>query len=131
MQRARKLNVDVKVQFVRESAICEGGPKCELFCLVDRMVSNELIQGKDSQITFLHNVVLLQKKEYHLYGHCVAMALLQGSPGSQVFSRAVTENILFGDFNQAHPSRSEVPDYEVRKKLEELEAVTNPKMFVQ
>ena len=34
---------------------------------------------------FLHNMVLLQKNEYHLYGQYVAMALLQGSPGPQVF----------------------------------------------
>ena len=38
---------------------------------------------------------------------------------------------MFADFNQVHPSGSEVPDYEVRKKLEELEAITNPEMFVQ
>ncbi|CAH3114831.1 unnamed protein product, partial [Pocillopora meandrina] len=103
-----------EVQFVAESAIDEGGPRCELFCLVDRMVSNELMQGEDGQKTFLHNMVLLQKNEYHLYRQCVAMALLQGSPGPQV-----------------HPSKSEVLDYEVRKKLEELEAITNPEMFVQ
>lgn len=59
------------------------------------------------------------------------MALLQGSPGPQIFSRAVTEYILFGDLNQVHPSGSEVPDYEVRMKLGEVEAITNPEMFVQ
>ena len=32
LQRARELNVHVKVQFVGESAIDEGGPRCELFC---------------------------------------------------------------------------------------------------
>ena len=47
LQRARELNVHVKVQFVGESAIDEGGPRCELFCPVDRMVSNELMQGED------------------------------------------------------------------------------------
>ena len=50
---------------------------------------------------------------------------------SSSFFRAVTEYILFGDLNQVHPSQSEVLDYEVRKKLEELEAITNPEMFVQ
>ena len=80
----------MKVQFVGESAI-EGGPRCELFCLVDHMVSNELMQGEEGQKTFLRNMVLLQKNEYHLYGQCVAMALLQGPPSRQVFSRAVTE----------------------------------------
>ena len=130
LQRARELNVHVKVQLVGESAIDEGGPRHELFCLVYRMVSNELMQ-EDGQKTFLHNMILLQKNEYHLYGQCVAMALLQGSPGPQVFSRAVTEYILFGDLNQVNPSGSEVPDYEVRIKLGELEAITNPEMFVQ
>ena len=86
LQRARELNVHLKVQFVVESAIDEGGPRCELFCSVDCMVSNELTQGEDGQKTFLHNMVLLQKNEYHLYGQCVAMALLQGPPGPQVFS---------------------------------------------
>ena len=86
LQRARELNVHVKVQLVGESAINEGGPRCELFCPVNRMVSNELMQREDGQKNFLHNMVLLQKNEYHLYGQCVAMALLQGPPGPQVFS---------------------------------------------
>ncbi|CAH3124002.1 unnamed protein product, partial [Pocillopora meandrina] len=113
LQRAKELKVHMKVQFVGESAINKGGPRCELFCLVDRMVSNELMQGEDGQKTFLHNMVLLQKNEYHLY------------------RQAVTEYILFRDLNQVHPSGGEVPDYEVRKKLEELEAITNPEIFVQ
>ena len=58
-------------------------------------------------------MALLQYNEYHLYGQSVAMALLQGLPGPQVFSRAVTEYILFGDLNQVHPLGSGVPDYEV------------------
>ena len=76
LQRAKELKVHTKVQFVGESAIDKGGPRCELFCLVDCTVSNELMQGKDGQKTFLHNMVLLQKNEYHLYGQCIAMALL-------------------------------------------------------
>ena len=44
-------------------------------------------------------------------------ALLQGSPGPQVFSRAVTVYILFGNLNQVNPSGSGVPDYEVRKEI--------------
>ena len=76
-------------------------------------------------------MLLLQKNEYHHYGQCVVMALLQGSLGPQVFSRAVTEYILFGDLNQVDPSGSEVHDHEERKKLEELEGITNSEMFVK
>lgn len=76
LQRAKELKVHIKVQFVGEYAIDKGGRRCELFFLVDCMVSNELMQGQDGQKTFLHNMVLLQKNEYHLYGKCVAMALL-------------------------------------------------------
>ena len=56
--------------------------------------------------TFLHNKVLLQNNEYHLYGKCVVMALLRGSLSPLVF-------------------------FPVRKKLEELEPITNPEMSVQ
>lgn len=38
---------------------------------------------------------------------------------------------MFRDLNQVPPSGSEVPHYEVRKKLEEHEAITNPEIFVQ
>ena len=68
LQGVRELNVHVKVQFVGESAIDKVGPRHELFYLVDRMVSNESMQGEDGQKTFLHNMVLPQKNEYHLYG---------------------------------------------------------------
>ena len=75
----------MKVQFVGESAIDEGGPRRDLFCFVDHMVSNKSMQGEDDQKTFLHNKVLLQNNEYHLYGKCVVMALLRGSLGPLVF----------------------------------------------
>ena len=67
----------MKVQFVGESAIDEGGLGRELFCLVDCMVLTELMQGEDGQKKSLHNMVLLRKNAYHLYGQCVAMASLQ------------------------------------------------------
>ena len=38
---------------------------------------------------------------------------------------------MFGDLNPVHPSGSKVPDYEVRKKLEELEPISYPEMSVQ
>ena len=99
---------------------------------VDQGVSSSALWMVWYQMSWCQEkTVFLQKNEYYLYGQFVAMALLQGSPGSQVFWRVVTEYILFGDLNQVHPSGSEVPDYEVRKKLEKLEAITNSEMFAQ
>ena len=48
------LNNQFKVQFVGEPAVDEGGPRRELFCLVERMVSNELMTGPDGRKTFTH-----------------------------------------------------------------------------
>jgi hypothetical protein len=93
------------------------------------MVSNELMVGEEGLKTFSHNMIALQNKEYFLYGQCIAMSLLQGSPGPKCFSPSVMSYILDGDVNKIHASVDEVPDYEMRQKLLHIKAITDSKEF--
>ena len=56
------LKCQFKVQFVGEPAVDEGGPRRELFCLVGRIVSNELMIGQEDKKTFKHNLIALQNR---------------------------------------------------------------------
>ena len=115
-----QLQQQIKVQFVGEPAVDEGGPRRELFCIVDRLVSTILMTGPDGKKTFAHNLIALQNREFFIYGQFVAMSLLQGSSGPKCFLRSVTDYILYKDFAKITPTVDEIPDHSVRNALIDL-----------
>ena len=83
-----ELKCKLKVQFVGEPAVDEGGPRRELFSLTDRMVSSELMVGEEGMKTFSHNMISLQIKSIFYMGnaqqwHC-SRVLLDQSVSHQV-----------------------------------------------
>jgi hypothetical protein len=120
----------LKVQFVGEPAVDEGGPRREFFGLIDRTVSYALLIGENGKKTCIHNVMALRDNEYFLYGQCIAMAVTQGSPGPQCFASSVANYILYGDLKRLNPTIEEIPDKEIRNKLQKLEAITDSAEFL-
>ena len=79
-------NRSVKVQFVGEPSVDQGGPRREIFTLINQHVGISLVANG----VFRHNVAALENKEFFRLG------LLQGSPGPKFFSPSVTNYILYG-----------------------------------
>lgn len=75
------LNKLIKIQFVGEPAVDQGGPRNEFFSLLHKeMAASSLFVGEPRSKCFNHNVIALEKKEYLLYGQLCSLAILQHSP---------------------------------------------------
>ena len=74
------LNKLIKVQFIGEPAVDEGGQRNEFFSLLHREVaSSSLFFGEPSSKCFNHNVIALEQKEYFFmvsYVHWVFFNIL-------------------------------------------------------
>eukprot|EP00794_Sanderia_malayensis_P000954 gene954-270_t len=92
----------VRVQFIGELAVDEGGPRKELFFLIHRhMQTSCLFTGEPHRRIFAHNVMALQREEYYSYGVLSALSILQG----------------------------DLQNEKVRLKLEELDLISDPEVF--
>ena len=98
----------LKIEFVRESAIDDGGPRREYFCLGMHELchNNALFQGALDKRIPVHNLHFLSSKEYREVGRFFAMSILQGGPAPQFLSPTIAHYLLFGD----EGLQPEIPD---------------------
>ena len=124
-------NSFLKVEFVGEPAVDEGGPKRELFCLLHKEVySTSLFKGKEGRgKIFSHNLTAVQNNKYFIYGLCCGLALVNGAVGPQFFSHPVVDYILSGNVNSVKCSVESIPSKATRSKLEEIDSITDAKEF--
>ena len=113
---------EVKVQFIGELAVDQGGPSREYFGLINEAAQRKLM----AQSVFRHNFFALNKQEYYGFGQLTAIGLLQGSPGPRCFTKSVFDYICSGNIDKLIPSVDEIPFYEI-----ELESITYPDEFKQ
>ena len=109
----------LKIEFVGESPIDDGGPRREYFCLGMHELchNNALFQGALDKRIPVHNLHFLSSKEYREVGRFFAMSILQGGPAPQFLSPTIAHYLLFGD-EGLQPEISEIPDSQVRVKVQ-------------
>ena len=117
----------IKVQFIGEPAVDQGGPSREYFGLINEAAERKLI----TQSAFRHNISALKGREYYAFGQLTAIGLLQGSPGPRCFTKSVFDYICSGSIDHLTPSIEEIPVHEVKNSLMELNNLTNPDEFKQ
>ena len=121
------INNPIKVQFIGEPAVDQGGPSREYFGLINEAAERKLI----TQSAFRHNISALKGREYYAFGQLTAIGLLQGSPGPRCFTKSVFDYICSGSIDNLNPSIEEIPVHEVKNSLMELNNLTNPDEFKQ
>ena len=97
--KACELNNSLKVQFVGEPAVDQGGPSRELFCLLNSAVQGRLVTNG----VFRHDISFLQRREVFAFGQLTAIGLLQGSPGPKFFQKTVVYYILHNNVESLKP----------------------------
>ena len=115
----------VKVQFIGEPAVDQGGPSLEFFSILNTTAKRKIILNG----VFRHHVSLLQQKQYFSYGQLTALGLLQGSPGPKCFQKSVVDYILYRDISSINPTIDEIPDVEVSQALAALAKIEDPSEF--
>ena len=107
------LHKTVKVQFIGEPAVHQGGPSREFFSLLNAAKKQKIL----SHGVFRYDVSLLQQKQYFSFGQLTALGLLQGYPGPNCFQRSVLDYILYRDIGIIKPTIDEIPVLEVKEAL--------------
>ena len=126
------MNKLIKVQFIGEPAVDEGGPRNEYFSLLHReMASSSLFVGEPGSKCFNHNIIALEQKEYLFYGQLCSLAILQHSPSPCFFSSSVVDYIVYGKLVNVSTCVEDVPNAKAKKKLEELQSISDPDQFKQ
>ena len=113
----------LKIEFIGESAIEEGWPRREYFHLGMQELhqNNALFQVALGKRIPSHNLQLLSNKEYRDVGRFFVMSILQGGPSPQFLSPTVAHYLLQGD-EGLQPEISEIPDSEIRAKVQKANA---------
>ena len=83
--------------------------------------NNVLFQGALGKRISSHNLQLLSNKEYRDMGRFFAVSILQGGPSLQFLSPTVAHYLLQGD-EGLQPEISEIPDSEIRAKVQKANA---------
>ena len=85
------VNKHIKVSFVGDVAVDEGGPRREFLTLLmrDMAGNNSLFQGKLHQRLPRPNLVELNKRSFYCVGLCIAMSLVHGGPNPAFFAPSV------------------------------------------
>ena len=114
-------NKHLKVTFVGEPGIDDGGPLREFFHLIISNMSqdNNLFCGPDGYRTPRINIVELGKNTFYHVGCMIALSLVHGGPTPKFFSPAVADYIIYG-IDKVIANPSDVPDMAIRQKLNQV-----------
>lgn len=123
--KPNELKKSLKIQFIGEPAVDQGGPSREFFTLINQHAQVSLM----SEGLFRHNVPALQRNEFYYFGCITALGLMQGSSGPRCFSKSVVGYILGEKIQDVRPTIDEVADPEVRKSMENLDKITDEGEF--
>ena len=112
-----KYSTGMRVAFVSEAAVDEGGPRREYFRLVLAEIANNnsLFDGDPQRRVLRHNVMELAGSSYLIVGRNIALSLIYGGPAPHFFTRAVAEYIL--GITPYTVTVEDIPDYFAQKGL--------------
>lgn len=119
-----KYSMGMRVTFVSEAAVDEGGPRREYFRLVIAEIANNnaLFDGAIHRRVLRHNLIELQHESYLIVGRIIALSLIYGGPAPHFFARAVAEYLL--GVAPLTASIEDVPDESVRQSLRRVSICT-------
>lgn len=123
-------NLPLNIQFTGEEAVDLGGPKREFFSLIFQGLEQQrIVTGSSPCLTFSHDVLAYDRKEYKVCGVLVALSLLNGCSGPHNFCPSLVQCILHEDKQFCKFEIREIPDPDIRRKSEEIEGTSEEKDF--
>ena len=106
----------IRVTFVGEPAVDEGGPLREFFHLLTAEIAkmNMLFCGDGDKRVPRHCMMELENGTYYLVGKVIALSIMHGGPAPEFFARSVFEYIAYGS---TRASPVDVPDKAIQESL--------------
>ncbi len=111
----------IRVSFVGEPAVDEGGPLREFLHLLMGCIAtnNGLFSGREECRVPAANLAELGRNTYKHVGEMIAVSLVHGGPAPAFFAPSVADYILNG-MKKVNATVSEVPSLEVAEKLKKV-----------
>lgn len=126
MRVLRRVHLEkrLKVTFLGESAVDDGGPRREYLRLLMSTMAEQssLFTGPPSCKVPVHNAMALQRGDFHIVGVAIVLSLSQGGPGPTFFAPSVVD-YLFGGISKVKPRVEDIPDCEVQEKLSKVNKI--------
>ena len=115
------VNLPIKVKFVGEPGIDQGGPRREFFrlCLIDALNHASLFCGPLYSRFPLHNATAVLQKSFVYVGWLISMSLTQGGPGPSCFAPWIF-NYLCKGITDSSVAINDIPSPEVQQLLLEV-----------
>ena len=111
----------LKVRFIGDSAIDDGGPRREFFQLLIQAIANKsgMFSGYPSHVVPLHDVDALIRNKYFIVGKMIAAGIVQGGQPPVYFANAVADFIVFNSVKSSVDIQ-DIADIEIRHSLEKV-----------
>lgn len=107
----------LKVEFFKDAAVDDGGPRRELFhLLLHDIFKSSLFAGFPSNVVPVHNIKAVSDNTYYIIGKMIATCIIQGGEAPACFAHAVA-NYLVTDRVVSPVCLDDIYDYEVRDRL--------------
>ena len=108
----------LKVIFVGEPCVDEGGPRREFFqlALKEIFAHSGLFSGWPFNVLPLHNVEAVASNRFYVIGKLIATCLVQGGQPPACFAAAAAEYLTYDEV-KCDPSLEDIPDSIVQQKL--------------
>lgn len=110
----------LKVTFVGEPAVDEGGPRRELFCLIQSAsCTSGLFAGLPGHLTPIHSVEALSSNKFYVLGKMLATGLVQGGQPPVCFAKPVADFLVYESVKSA-VDLDDIPEYDIIESLKKV-----------
>ena len=108
----------VKITFIGEECVDDGGPRREFFQLLmkEAFCKSGLFVGWPSHVAPLHDVQAIASNKYYVIGKMISTCLIQGGQPPVCFARAIAEFIVY-DKIRCDADIEDIPDVGVQQAL--------------
>jgi len=111
----------LRITFLGEPAVDDGGPKREFFMLFMNSLSSQgsLFEGPVGRRVLRHNTSALDQNMYKIVGKIIALSVIHGGPGPAFLADSVV-NYIFRGGKLFHVYIEDVPDEFVQAILKKV-----------
>ena len=114
----------LKVNFIGESSVDEGGPRREFFqlALKEAFTTSGLFCGWPENVVPIHNVEAVANNNFYTIGKLIATCLVQGGQPPVCFAGAVADYLVYNEI-KCQPCLDDIPDYTVQQNLKKVSCI--------
>jgi hypothetical protein len=111
----------LKVCFIGDASIDDGGPRREFFSLLLReiFVKSGLFYGWPDHVVPLHHIEAITTNQFYMIGKMLAVCMIQGGEPPVCFSKAIADYLVYERI-ESLPCIDDIPDVNIRNLMKKV-----------